>query len=90
MCCLFQSPLLVQFLPTLLLWTFSALAPNIVYYSDQFIGHWTRTAEHHAVMRKTYIFLLFMVVILPSLGLTSARALFDWAVVNHEKKMQWQ
>lgn len=39
----FQSPLLVEFLPTLLLWTFSALLPTVVYYSDStFIGHWTR------------------------------------------------
>ncbi|XP_076441822.1 osmosensitive cation channel TMEM63C-like isoform X2 [Babylonia areolata] len=85
-----HSQFLVQFLPTLLLWTFSALLPNIVYYSDQYIGHWTKTAEHHAVMRKTFIFLLLMVLILPSLGLTSAKALFEWMVVNKEHRVQWQ
>lgn len=85
-----HSPLLVQFLPTLLLWTLSALLPNIVYYSDQYIGHWTKTAEHHAVMRKTFIFLLLMVLILPSLGLTSAKALFEWMVLEKEKKLKWQ
>nr|KAG5698090.1 hypothetical protein BaRGS_031780 [Batillaria attramentaria] len=85
-----HSPLLVQFLPTLLLWTLSALLPNIVYYSDQYIGHWTKTAEHHAVMRKTFIFLLLMVLVLPSLGLTSAKALFEWIVVDQQKRLKWQ
>ena len=44
--------------------------PVLVAYSDQFMTHWTRSAENHSVMRKTFLFLLFMVVILPSLGLT--------------------
>ncbi|ESO83507.1 hypothetical protein LOTGIDRAFT_133162, partial [Lottia gigantea] len=85
-----HSPLLVQFLPTLLLWTFSAILPNIVYYSDQYIGHWTKTAEHHAVMRKTFIFLIFMVLILPSLGLTSAKTLFEWFILDKGKGLRWQ
>ncbi|KAK6183528.1 hypothetical protein SNE40_010997 [Patella caerulea] len=85
-----HSPLLVQFLPTILLWTFSALLPNIVYYSDQYIGHWTKTGEHHVVMRKTFIFLLLMVLILPSLGLTSAKALFEWFVIEKGKSIRWQ
>jgi len=29
-----------------------------------------RSSEHHSVMQKTFIFLLLMVLILPSLGLT--------------------
>ncbi|XP_074652654.1 mechanosensitive cation channel TMEM63B-like isoform X2 [Tubulanus polymorphus] len=85
-----HSAILVQFVPTLILWTFAALLPQIVYYSDQFIGHWTRTAEHHAVMRKTFLFLLVMVVILPSLGLTSAKAFFEWAVKDKDRKFRWQ
>ncbi|XP_076464518.1 osmosensitive cation channel TMEM63C-like isoform X2 [Babylonia areolata] len=85
-----HSTLLVQFLPTLLLLTLSSLLPNVVYLSEHYIGHWTKTAEHHAVMRKTFIFLLLMVLILPSLGLTSAKALFEWMVVNAEKRVQWQ
>ena len=40
---IFQSPLLVQFVPTLLLWLVSSLLPNIVFYTDYYlIGHWTR------------------------------------------------
>ncbi|XP_041352864.1 calcium permeable stress-gated cation channel 1-like isoform X2 [Gigantopelta aegis] len=85
-----HSPILVQFVPTVLLLLFATLLPTLVYYSDQYIGHWTKTAEHHAVMRKTFIFLLLMVVILPSLGLTSARALFELAVVDKNQTMQWE
>ncbi len=66
----FQNPLVAHFLPTLILWAVAALLPNLVYYTDQCIGHWTRSSEHHAVMRKTFIFLLLMVLVLPSLGLT--------------------
>ncbi|KAF2360557.1 Calcium permeable stress-gated cation channel 1 N-terminal transmembrane domain [Trinorchestia longiramus] len=73
-----MSPVLSEFFPTLLLWTMAALMPVLVAYSDQFMSHWTRSAENHAVMRKTFSFLLFMVIILPSLGLTSAKALVEW------------
>lgn len=87
-----HNPLLVQFVPTLILWAISALLPNLVYYSDQWIGHWTRTAEHHAVMRKSFIFLLLMILMLPSLGLTSAKALIEWFAMRNEDayKFRWQ
>ncbi|GFS19654.1 CSC1-like protein 2 [Elysia marginata] len=85
-----HSAYLVQFLPTLLLWILSALLPNIVYWSDRLIGHWTKTGEHHSVMRKTFIFLLFMVLILPSLGLTSAKGLFEWIVMGDKRSLQWR
>ncbi|RUS84971.1 hypothetical protein EGW08_007282 [Elysia chlorotica] len=85
-----HSVYLVQFLPTLLLWILSALLPNIVYWSDHLIGHWTKTAEHHSVMIKTFVFLLLMVLILPSLGLTSAKALFEWIVMGQSRSLQWR
>ena len=65
--------MLSQFLPTLLLLVTSALLPVLVAYSDEWMSHWTKSAANHTIMRKTYIFLLFMVVILPSLDLTSAQ-----------------
>ncbi|XP_067941710.1 calcium permeable stress-gated cation channel 1-like [Watersipora subatra] len=76
-----------QFLPSLLLWFFSIMLPYLVFYSDQFIGHWTRTKEHQTVMRKTFTFLLLMIVILPSLGLPSAKAFLEYAF-NNEKLSQ--
>uniref|UniRef100_A0A8C9ZL82 Transmembrane protein 63A n=1 Tax=Sander lucioperca TaxID=283035 RepID=A0A8C9ZL82_SANLU len=66
-----NSPIISQFFPTLLLWSFSALLPTIVYYSTIGEAHWSRSSEQLSMMRKLYFFLLFMVLILPSLGLTS-------------------
>lgn len=41
-----QNPIITQFFPTLLLWSFSALLPTIVYYSAFFEAHWTRYWKH--------------------------------------------
>lgn len=38
----FQDPIISQFFPTLLLWSFSALLPTIVCYSTLLESHWTR------------------------------------------------
>eukprot|EP00064_Thunnus_orientalis_P010491 superscaffoldBa00001433_g10517 len=73
-----NSPIISQFFPTLLLWVFSALLPTIVYYSTLGEAHWTRSSEQLSMMRKLYFFLLFMVLILPSLGLTSLAVFFRW------------
>lgn len=64
-----QSPILSEFMPTLLLWTAAALLPVLVIRSDQWLSHWTRSKRNHSIMRKTFVFLLFMGLILPSLGL---------------------
>ncbi|XP_051747152.1 CSC1-like protein 1 isoform X2 [Ctenopharyngodon idella] len=73
-----NSAVISQFFPTLLLWTFSALLPTIVYYSTLGESHWTRSSENMSMMYKLYIFLIFMVLILPSLGLTSLDVFFRW------------
>lgn len=79
------SPLVSEFLPTLLLWTLAALMPVLVAYTDRFIFHWTRSSENYSIMMKTFTFLLFMVLILPSLGLSSARALVEWMAHTSEE-----
>ncbi|XP_041468379.1 calcium permeable stress-gated cation channel 1-like isoform X2 [Lytechinus variegatus] len=86
-----KSPFLSQFLPTLLLWTFAALLPLLVVYSSYYFEfHWTRTKLNHTIMRKTFIFLLLMILILPSLGLASAQALFEYSLKSvAEIKMRW-
>uniref|UniRef100_A0A1A7WRI5 Transmembrane protein 63A n=1 Tax=Iconisemion striatum TaxID=60296 RepID=A0A1A7WRI5_9TELE len=73
-----NSPIVSQFFPTLLLWSFSALLPTIVYYSTLGEAHWSKSSEQLSMMRKLYFFLLFMVLILPSLGLTSLAWFFRW------------
>ncbi len=50
---------LVDFLPTLLLWSFTALMPLLVSWSDRFMGHWTRSYENHSVsLHFSYTFSL--------------------------------
>uniref|UniRef100_G1K3D7 Homeobox-expressed in ES cells 1 n=1 Tax=Xenopus tropicalis TaxID=8364 RepID=G1K3D7_XENTR len=73
-----NNPVISQFFPTLMLWSFSALLPTIVYYSTLLEAHWTKSAENRIMMHKVYIFLIFMVLILPSLGLTSLDFFFRW------------
>lgn len=40
-------------------------------------------------MTKSFGFLLFMILILPSLGLTSAMAFFEWTISNNDT-LRWQ
>lgn len=74
------SPLISEFLPTLLLWTLAALLPVIVTFSDKWLSHWTRSKQNYSIMTKTFGYLLFMILILPSMGLTSAQALLEWTL----------
>lgn len=41
---------------------------------DWWMGHWRRSVENLWIMRKVFFYLLFMVLILPSMGLTSLDA----------------
>ncbi|XP_054283648.1 calcium permeable stress-gated cation channel 1-like isoform X1 [Macrosteles quadrilineatus] len=85
-----MGPVVSEFLPTLLLWTVAALLPVIVSHSDEWLNHWTRSQRNHSIMRKTFIFLLFMVLILPALGLTSAQAFVLFALDSHNETYRWE
>ncbi|KAK2509912.1 hypothetical protein MC885_007185 [Smutsia gigantea] len=73
-----QSPVVTQFFPSLLLWAFTVTMPLIVYLSAFLEAHWTRSSQNLIIVHKCYIFLVFMVVILPSMGLTSLDVFFRW------------
>ncbi|XP_076862449.1 CSC1-like protein 1 isoform X2 [Brachyhypopomus gauderio] len=81
-----NSAVISQFFPTLLLWSFSALLPTVVYYSTLMEAHWTKSSENMSMMYKLYIFLLFMVLILPSLGLTSLDVFMQWLFDKQSKR----
>lgn len=83
------SPLVSEFLPTLLLWSMSALMPVIVAYSDTWLSHWTRSRQNYVIMTKTFGYLLFMILILPSLGLTSAQAFLQWTI-QYNETYRWE
>uniref|UniRef100_A0A8B9T5P7 Transmembrane protein 63C n=1 Tax=Anas platyrhynchos TaxID=8839 RepID=A0A8B9T5P7_ANAPL len=78
-----KNPIITQFFPTLLLWAFSVFLPFLVYYSAFFESHWTRSSENQLTMHKCFFFLVFMVIILPSLGLTSLDLFFRWLFDTH-------
>ncbi|XP_034476328.1 CSC1-like protein 2 isoform X1 [Drosophila innubila] len=82
------SPLVSEFLPTLMLWTLSALMPVIVTISDKWMGHYTRSKQNYSIMTKCFSYLLLMILILPSLGLTSAQALLEWGLTNETGRWQ--
>ncbi|XP_028393498.1 CSC1-like protein 2 [Dendronephthya gigantea] len=72
-----SNAFLSQFLPTFVLWLFTAILPSVVSWSSYYEYQWTRTQQEKSVMFKVYVFLLCMIVILPSLALTSLDALFE-------------
>ncbi|ERE72850.1 calcium permeable stress-gated cation channel 1 [Cricetulus griseus] len=73
-----QSPVVTQFFPSVLLWAFTVIMPFVVYFSAFLEAHWTRSSQNVIIMHKCYIFLVFMVVILPSMGLTSLNVFLRW------------
>ena len=79
---------MTDFLPTLMIWTFTALLPVVVAYADLLVGHWTRSGQNHAVMKKTFWYLLFMVIILPTFGFTSSQAYIDFLLKNNN--LNWE
>jgi len=85
---------ITDFLPTLLLWSFTALLPLLVSYSIRYLGHWTRSGENHSIMRKTFWYLLVMVVIFPTFGFTTAEAYLQWVIqnqfMNSTETFQWE
>ncbi|XP_066537235.1 calcium permeable stress-gated cation channel 1 [Hoplias malabaricus] len=88
-----RNPVITQFFPTLLLWAFSVLLPFIVYYSSFFECHWTKSSENQTTMHKCFLLLIFMVIILPSLGLSSLDFFFRWLFdINFldEKEVKFQ
>lgn len=86
------SVLISEFLPTLMLWTLAALMPVIVAFSDRFLNHWTRSKQNYSIMTKSFGYLLFMILILPSLGLTSAQALVEWTIhyTDNNETFRWE
>jgi hypothetical protein len=63
--------LIYQMVGTWLLWLFAVLLPVLVYYVGWFEGHWTKSMFNHSVLLRSYIFLLTMLLFLPSISLTS-------------------
>ena len=62
--------------------------PPLVSLTSLFEKHWTRSSENRSQMIKTFMLLLFMMLLLPTLGLSSITTIFDWLINN--KKFEWR
>ena len=62
--------------------------PAIVTFACQHIAYVNLSAKNHSIMWKVYLFLLLMVIIWPSLGLTSLKA-FLLNMLSPEGKFPW-
>ncbi len=63
-----RTPLLKYF-SSFLLMLMTTILPSLVMLAQSQIPFRTKSAFNHSMMFKVYIFLVFMVLILPSLGL---------------------
>jgi len=79
-----------HFTSTFLLWAFTTLLPFLVSKTDRWLGRWTRSEENHSIMRKTFWFLVLMVIVLPTFGLTTGMAYFAHLVHDEDKKLSWE
>jgi hypothetical protein len=65
-----------------------SIMPPLVSLTSLFEKHWTRSSENRSQMIKTFMLLLFMMLLLPTLGLSSITTIFDWLINN--KKFEWR
>jgi hypothetical protein len=81
-----------ELLPSLILRLLAVLLPVLVSYTSLIEMHWTRSAENRSIMIKVFTLLLFMVMILPTLGLTSLNALFEFKWLNQtsDDSVKWR
>lgn len=70
-----NGAILFAYLPTLFLLAVTTILPLVIWFSSMFEGHHTVSSTHKYLVVKTYVFLLFSVLLLPSLFLTSLDAL---------------
>lgn len=78
-----QSPILTEYLSPLLLIIAALILPVIIAWTSTFLPYKTMSEQNHSIMWKVYLFLLLMVLILPSLGLT--RLVIDIMLPNRHK-----
>lgn len=80
---------MAKYLSTLLLIIASNVLPSIVTLASAYLPYKTISAMNHSIMWKSYFFLVLMVLILPSLGFTTAAEILN-AVTSTEGKFNWQ
>ncbi|CAM4771831.1 unnamed protein product [Rotaria magnacalcarata] len=86
--------LLTSVMPALLLRIFAAVMPALVSVTSLLEKRWKKSTLDKSMMIKLFIFLLMMILILPSLGLTSIEGFLRWVLqsdddISHNGKIRW-
>lgn len=78
-----ELPVLISSIfPVLLLRIFAATMPSMVSVTSLLEKQWKRSSLDKSMMIKLFVFLVMMILILPSLGLTSVEAFLRWIFEN--------
>ena len=91
----FHIPIiLTSFMPVLLLRLFATGMPSLVTVTSLLEKQWKKSALDKSMMIKLFSFLVMMILILPSLGLTSIEGFLRWVFENEddmasESKIRW-
>jgi calcium permeable stress-gated cation channel len=75
---------LTSVMPVLLLRIFAAAMPSLVSVTSLLEKQWKKSALDKSMMIKLFVFLSMMILILPSLGLTSIEGFLRWVFENDE------
>jgi hypothetical protein len=86
--------LLTSIMPVLLLRIFAAAMPSLVSVTSLLEKQWKKSALDKSMMIKLFVFLSMMILILPSLGLTSIEGFLRWVFENeegvtHNSRIRW-
>ncbi|GBM79445.1 CSC1-like protein 1 [Araneus ventricosus] len=84
-----RNVVFARFFFTVIIWMLSLVIPALITYSSEFLEYKTKSAIYMSEMKKTVVFLIFTVVILPSLGLTSLSSFFRWSLMNEDQQFDW-
>jgi nitrate reductase NapE component len=75
---------LTSVMPVLLLRIFAASMPSLFSVKSLLEKQWKKSALDKSMMIKLFVFLSMMILILPSLGLTSIEGFLRWVFENDE------
>ena len=82
-----ESPIVSEYLYPLMLVVTGSILPALVMWISSYLPYERQSGLDHATMWNVFMFNLFMVLVLPSLGLTSARQLVEEFANN---PFRWQ
>ena len=83
---------LLNNLPTLILMIFATLMPSVLAMSVRCIRHDYKTTETYVVLRDVFLYLWLVVIVFPTLGLTTVEHILIHFIDNHGERInvEWE